>query len=68
MKQYPSFLKYKKYHFVNNLFFSLKAQKSFYPLNGLFCIKAIDSGKLTFKQIEACRKSVRRNMRKDGRI
>jgi large subunit ribosomal protein L16 len=37
-------------------------------LFGKFCIKAMEPGKLTFKQIEAARKSIRRSVKKSGKI
>jgi len=68
MKQYPSKLKYKKNHriSVSNLY--LSEQKEFFPSFGKFALQAVESGRLTFKQIEACRKSVRRGVRKSGKI
>lgn len=68
MKQYPKSLKFKKNHKVNKSFLTLKEQKVFFPKNGLFVIKALEAGKLNFKQIEACRKSLRRDMKKQGKI
>jgi len=68
MKQNPSKLKFKKNHKIkySNLF--LNEQKVFFPLYGNFALKALDSGKLTFKQIEACRKSIRRDVKKLGNV
>ena len=68
MKQYPSRLKFKKYHKVNPSFLVLKEQKRFFPLRGLFGLKALDSGKLTFKQLEAGRRAIRRTTKKKGSI
>jgi large subunit ribosomal protein L16 len=68
MKQYPSRLKYKKNHKISKSYFSLAEQKVFYPRNGLFAIKSVESGKLNFNQIEACRKSIKRNVKKLGKI
>lgn len=66
MKSYPNVnkLKYKKYHRVNKSFLTQLDQKRFFPIYGNFAIQAVESGKLTFKQIEACRKTLRRGFGK----
>ena len=46
----------------------LKEQKRFVPLKGLYGLKALDCGKMTFKQIEAGRRAVRRTTKKEGII
>lgn len=66
MKQQPSKLKFKKNHKVSFSFFRLKDNKNFLPLFGRFALKSLVSGKLMFKQIEAGRKSIRRNINKQG--
>ena len=66
MKQYPSFLKFKKNHKPSVLNLYLKQQKNFYLNNGILASKVIENGYLTFNQIEACRKAIRRNMKKEG--
>jgi len=66
MKQNPSRLKYKKNHRISSSFFNLFDRKTFYPILGTFALKSLESGKLTFKQIEAGRKSIRRNVKKEG--
>ena len=68
MKQQPSQLKYKKNHKAGFSFFFLKSYKNFLPLHGRFALKSITPGKLTFPQIEAGRKSIRRNIYKRGLI
>lgn len=68
MKQYPSKLKYKKNHKIKSSFMKIKDHKTFFIIRGRFGIKAKESGKLTFQQIEACRKSIRRDLRKKGKI
>lgn len=68
MKQYPSRLKYKKYHKPNYSFSSLIERKSFVPLFGTSGLQAMEAGKITFKQIEACRRSLRRALKKTGNI
>lgn len=66
MKQQPSNIKYKKNHKPSLLNLKLKQQKNFYCSNGIIGLKAIENGFLTFNQIEACRKSIRRIMKKEG--
>jgi large subunit ribosomal protein L16 len=68
MKQNPSRLKFKKNHKVSFSFFSLLDKKTFYPIFGTYALKSMESGKLTFKQIEAGRKSIRRNVKKIGTV
>jgi large subunit ribosomal protein L16 len=68
MKQCPSRLKYRKNHRVSFSFFKIREKKSFFSLNGTFVLKSIEPGKLTFKQIEAGRKCIRRNVKKAGSI
>jgi large subunit ribosomal protein L16 len=68
MKQYPSKLKFKKNHRPSFSNTYLAQQKVFYPLKGILAIKSIDNGKLTYKQIEACRKSIRRILEKKGNV
>ena len=64
MKMYPKRLVFKKYHKVNKNYFSLLEQKVFFPTEGRFAIQSIEPGKLTFKQIEACRRTLRRGFGK----
>jgi ribosomal protein L16/L10AE len=64
MKQNPSRLKFRKNHKVSYSFFTIKDNKTFFPMHGNFALKSIDPGKLTLKQIEAGRKSIRRNVKK----
>lgn len=68
MKQNPSKLKYKKNHkpSISNLY--LIQQKTFYPLKGFLALKTLENTKLTYKQIEACRKSIRRVLKKKGNV
>jgi ribosomal protein L16/L10AE len=68
MKQYPSNLKFKKYHRVNYFFINTLEKKIFYPVNGEYAIQSIESGKITFKQIEACRRTLKRGLRKIGNL
>lgn len=66
MKQYPSRLKFKKYQKPSYSNLYLSQQKNFHVLRGLLSLKAIENGKLTYNQIEACRKSVRRMIKKQS--
>jgi large subunit ribosomal protein L16 len=68
MKQQPSRLKYRKNHKVSSSFLLLKDRKNFLPIKGRFALKSLQAGKLKFKQIEAGRKSIRRNVNKKGNI
>lgn len=68
MKQYPAKKKYKKYHKVNYNFSKLCAERTFFLNYGLSGIQAKKPGKLTYKQLEACRKTLRRGLKKSGNI
>jgi ribosomal protein L16/L10AE len=68
MKQFPNRLKFRKNHRTKKSFFYLEAQKSFFPAHGNYAIKSLESGKLNFKQIESCRKSIRRSVKKEGQV
>lgn len=43
-------------------------RKIFYPSAYEFAIQANESGKLTFKQLEACRRALRRGLGKSAKI
>jgi large subunit ribosomal protein L16 len=68
MKQFPNNWKFRKNHKVSSSFFTLDAQKSFFPMHGNYAIKSLEFGKLNYKQIEACRKSMRRSVKKEGKV
>ena len=68
MKQNPSRLKYKKNHKVSSLNLFLNEQKNFYPNQGILTLRSLENSKLTYNQIEACRKSIRRVLKKQGTI
>jgi large subunit ribosomal protein L16 len=68
MKQAPSALKYRKLHKPSKSFLEIVEQKNFYPQEGLYALKCLQPGRLTWKQIEAGRKSIRRSVHKDGKI
>jgi large subunit ribosomal protein L16 len=66
MKQFPNRTKFKKYHLPKASFLHLHEQKVFFPAYGNFALKSLDAARLTFKQIEAGRKSIRRSVQKAG--
>ena len=68
MKQYPSKLRFKKYHRPKKSFQSLVDNKNFFPKNSYYGLKALSSGKITFKQIEAGRRTIRRAISKKSKI
>ena len=68
MKQFPSRTLFKKYHKPNSSFLDLKEQKVFFPSYGNYGLKSLDPARLTFKQIEAGRKSIRRSLKKEGSL
>ena len=68
MKQSPSRLKYKKNHKLSKSLLYLNEKKQFYPLNGFIALKSIENAKLTYNQIEACRKAIRRILKKKGMV
>ena len=68
MKQQPSRLKYKKYHKQASSNLYLSEQKNIIPIKGQFALKALENKRITYNQLEACRKSIRRMIRKDGLV
>jgi len=68
MKQSPSRLKSKKNHRPKKFLLGALEQKQFYPLRGQMVLRSLENGKLTYNQIEACRKSIRRMLNKKGLI
>jgi ribosomal protein L16/L10AE len=68
MKQNPSRLKFKKNHKLSASVLNLKEQKGFFPSSGMFGVKLLFNSYLTFKQMEACRRSLRRKIRKHGKV
>jgi large subunit ribosomal protein L16 len=68
MKQNPSRLKYKKYQKISSSTLFLKENKNFFALKGQLVLKSLENYKLTYNQIEACRKSIRRMLKKQGSI
>ncbi len=68
MKQSPSNLKFKKYHKLNFFFAKTLEKKRFFPINGNYALKSLEYGKLTFRHIEAGRRTIRRTTKKTGRL
>lgn len=68
MKQYPSRLKYKKYHKPPHSSLFLSEQKNIIPIKGLLGLKSLENKRITYNQLEACRKSVRRVLKKNGLV
>jgi large subunit ribosomal protein L16 len=66
MKQNPSRLKYKKNHKPSSSNLYLSEQKNFNSTKGNLILKSLENGKLTYNQIEACRKTIRRILKKQG--
>jgi ribosomal protein L16/L10AE len=68
MKQFPNNLKFKKYHKINKFFFTCLEKKIFYPINGNYSLQCLEKGKITFKQIEAARRTIKRGLTKTGKL
>lgn len=67
MKQFPNNLKFKKYHKINKFYKFVTEKKIFFPLDGQYGLQSLESGKVRFKQIEACRRTIKRGlMKKDN--
>lgn len=67
MKQQPSKLNYKKYQKANYSYINLYEKKNFFSYFGFFGLQCLNPGKLNFRQIEACRRTIRRGIpKKDG--
>jgi large subunit ribosomal protein L16 len=68
MKQQPSRLKYKKYHKPPYSSLFLSEQKNILLKKGSLGLKALENKRITYNQLEACRKSIRRMLKKDGLV
>jgi large subunit ribosomal protein L16 len=68
MKQQPSRSKYKKYHKPSSSYLTLLEQKNIIPIKGQFALKSLENKKITYNQLEACRKSVKRILKKKGLV
>lgn len=68
MKQFPSNLKYKKYHKKNKFFLFILNKKNYFLNFGEYGIQSLESSKIDFKEIESCRRTIKRGIRKLGSI
>jgi large subunit ribosomal protein L16 len=68
MKQYPSRLKYKKNQKPSASLLYLVDNKTFLPIKGNFLIKSTENASLTYNQLEACRRAIKRKIRRQGTI
>jgi large subunit ribosomal protein L16 len=68
MKQQPSRLKYKKYHKPSSSCLLLSEQKNVIPIKGQLALKALENKRVTYNQLEACRKSIKRMLKKNGLV
>lgn len=66
MKQLPSNYIFKKCHKANYSYITLLDKKNFFNAYGQYGLQSVSSGKITYKQIEACRRTIRRGLRKAG--
>ncbi len=66
MKQLPSNYIYNKCHKANYSYIKLLDRKNFFCLYGQYGLQSMFYGKLTFKQIEACRRTIKRGLKKLG--
>lgn len=64
MKQYPSRLKYKKNHKPSKSLLYLEEKKNFNSIKGFIVLRSIENGRLNYSQLEACRKAIRRMLKK----
>jgi large subunit ribosomal protein L16 len=68
MKQQPSRLKYKKYHKPSSSCLLLSEQKNIIPIKGQLALKSLENKRVTYNQLEACRKSIKRILKKNGLV
>lgn len=68
MKQFPSKLNFKKYHKINYFYIRLLDNKNFFSKFGQYGIQSLSASKLNFRQIEACRRTIKRGLNKLGFI
>jgi len=68
MKEFPSNIIYKKRHKINYSYINLLEKKNFFISYGQFALQSLNPSKLTFKQIESCRVTLRRGLKKYGFI
>ena len=68
MKQYPSNLKYKKNQKPSSSLLFLSDNKTFFSIKGNYLIKSAENSFLTYNQLESCRRSIKRKIRRQGQI
>jgi ribosomal protein L16/L10AE len=68
LKQNPNNLKFKKFHKPASAYKYLASDRNYFPYYGKYALISTESGKLTFKQIEAGRKSLKRAVKKLGTL
>jgi len=68
MKQQPSRLKYKKYHKPSLSCLLLSEQKNIIPIKCQLALKSLENKRVTYNQLEACRKSIKRILKKNGLV
>jgi len=68
MKQSPSRIFFKKPHKPRDTYLFSLDNKTCFVDRGQYGLKAVKSGKLSFKQIEAGRKTIRRAISKSGNV
>lgn len=66
MKQYPKMLKYKKNHKIDSSFLYKIEDKNFYISFGEYGIQSLESSKIRFQEIESCRRTIKRGIKKLG--
>jgi len=64
MKQFPNKVRYKKMHKPNKGYLRLECKTLFFPRDGIWALKSAEGGRVTYKQVEAARKTIRRTMSK----
>lgn len=70
MKNSPNIIKwkFKKLHKPNYRFRYLLERKLCLPMSAEYAIQAVESGKITYKQLESCRRTLRRGLGKSAGI
>lgn len=66
MKQYPKMLKYKKNHKSEPSYLYKREGKEFFISFGQYGLQSLECCKINFQQIEACRKTIKRGVKKLG--
>lgn len=65
---YTRLWKFKKFHKPDYNFSVLLEQKECFAKWGEYAVQAAESGRLTFKQLEACRRALRRGLGKNVKL